>query len=245
LDDTVVRRSELKAALAAVWRPAAILCAVLALAAALVGVTRTGLFRVREVEVQGGGHLSQAQVLRLASIAETSNAVWLDEGEVEARLEQNVWIADASVTVTLPWTVVVEVVERSPVAVLPGDLGPTLVGDDGSLLGPAPHPRRLPTIDVPPARLHLGSHAGVEGAARVLAALSEEVRGLLRRVEVGSDASLELVLRDGLRIAYGAPEAVDRKASAIAQVLRWAEDSRETVRALNVVAPGAPAVTLD
>lgn len=245
MDDTVDRRSEPRAALAAVWRPVALLCSVLALAAALVGVTRTGLFRVREVEVRGGGHLSQAQVLRLARIAQTTNAVWLDEGEVEARLERNVWIADASVTVTLPWTVVVEVVERSPVAVLQGDLGPTLVGDDGSLLGPATHPRGLPTIDVPPARLRLGSRAGVEGAARVLAALSEEVRVLVRRVEVDADASLELALRDGLRIAYGAPEAVERKAAAIAQVLRWAEDSRQTVRALNVIAPGAPAVTLD
>jgi cell division protein FtsQ len=242
LDGTVDPRSERGPA--RVWRAAALAGAVLVLAGGLAALTRTGVFHVRNVEVVGAEHLSRAQVVELTGITDATDAVWLDEGEVEARLEQNAWIADASVTVTLPWTVEVNVVERLPVAVVQGDLGTMLVGDDGAVLGAVAQRAGLPLIHVPPIRLHLGSRVGIEGAARALAALGPEIVPLVRRVEVDVDGSLEMILRDGLRIAYGRPGSFERKADAIADALRWADDAGERVRTLNVLAPGAPALTL-
>ncbi len=60
------------------------------------------------------------QIVRIAGVSNATNALWLDEGVVERRLEAEPWIADADVRVTLPLTVEIAVHERSPVAVARG-----------------------------------------------------------------------------------------------------------------------------
>jgi hypothetical protein len=135
--------------------------------------------------------------------------------------------------------------ERVPVAVVDGGFGAMLLAGDGTLLGPAERGRRLPIVHAPPAWLRVGPDEGLEGAARTLSALAVGVRTRVQRLEIAPDGALEIVLRDGMRIAFGAPEAFGAKARAIAEALDWADAAGEAVRTIDVIAPGTPAVSLE
>jgi len=216
--------------------------AALVLATTLVASSRTGFFRVRGVEVEGNARLSRAAVIRLAGITPSTNAVWLDEGTVEERLEENAWIARAWVRVDLPWSVHVRVVERTPVAMVESGTTTVLVAGDGTVLGSARSRRGLPTIQAPPAWIRLGTPTSVVEAARALAALDPDVLSKVLRLQITPMSTLEIVLRKGVRVSYGAGRSFEDKARAITAVLAWADEEGERLRAITVSAPSAPSV---
>jgi cell division septal protein FtsQ len=113
------------------------------------GVTaaRSSAFDVRGIEVSGNDHLHRPQVVRIAGVTDATNALWLDEGEAERRLEAEPWIADADVRVTFPLNVEITVRERTPVALAEGALT-SLMAADGTALGSGTVPRGLPVIDL-------------------------------------------------------------------------------------------------
>ena len=97
---------------------------------------RIAVVRVRRSPDRGVGCRSPAspQIVRIAGVSNATNALWLDEGEAERRLEAEPWIADADVRVTFPLTVEIAVHERSPVAVARGAVTSLMAGD-GTALG--------------------------------------------------------------------------------------------------------------
>lgn len=230
--------------LTAAWRPLAIAAAAILLPVVIVVVSRTGLFDVRDMVVEGNNRLSRAAVVRLSGINPSTNAVWLDEGRVEERLEENDWIAQASVRVDLPWSVHVHVVERSPVAVVEAGSMRAVVAGDGTVLASARERRGLPTIQTPPGWIHAGSRVSFVGAARALVAMDPQVLAAVNRVRVTPMGTLEIVLRAGVKVAYGAARSFEGKAEAIGEVLAWADEQGERLRMISVSAPSAPAVAL-
>ena len=237
-------RSDVRTVFASPWRSLSLVLATLVLAGAGTVVSRSGVFHVRNVDVEGSDHLTAPQVIKRAGLTEQTNVVWLDEGAVEDRLEQDPWVARASVIVDLPWSVRVRVVEREPIAVMEAPSGPALVAGDGTVLGPARRRGRSPLITTPPPWLRVGTVSSVAGAARALASMEADLRTRVSRVEITLEGTLESALRGGVRIAYGLTGGYAAKAEAIAEVLRWAERSGERLRRIDVSAPSAPAVTL-
>ena len=67
-------------------------------AVAGAGLTSTPLFHAKTIAVDGEGHLSERQVLRIAGIDHDTNVFRLDEGAVRRRLERDPWIANAIVS---------------------------------------------------------------------------------------------------------------------------------------------------
>ena len=72
--------------------------------------------RVANVEVRGGRFLSEGEVRELLGPAVGENILSLDIDELKARLRASPWVADATVSRTLPDTLRVEVHERAPLA---------------------------------------------------------------------------------------------------------------------------------
>jgi cell division protein FtsQ len=225
-----------------VWILAAV--AVAALAVGGVVLSRSDVLHARGVEVVGASHLSRAEVVAAAGVSQATNVVWLDEGAVERRLEANPWIADADVRVAFPWTIELRVVERVPVAVASDGLRETLVAADGTALGPADRTHGLPRIELPTTAALDGVRESPRTAAAAIGAMSPEVRGQVTSVVVLVDGTLEIRLRGGVLVRYGAGTEPARKAAAIERVLAWADHEGERVAVVNVVAPERPAVKL-
>jgi cell division protein FtsQ len=208
-----------------------------------VAASRSSVFDVRRIEVTGADHLHRPQIVRIAGVSNATNALWLDEGVAERRLEAEPWIADADVRVTLPLTVEIAVHERSPVAVAQGAVT-SLMAADGTALGSEPVPRGLPVIELGGAGRVEGIRPSPVGAARVLGAMTPALRAQVARVRVLLDGSLELRLRGGPTVRFGTPEDAERKAVTIQRMLAWAGSERTPLRTLSVVSALAPAATL-
>ena len=233
------------------WRwVVAIGVASVVLAAAALALARSPLFRVREVRVEGLTHGSPARIVRLAALSERDSTLGLDVDAVRARIEQDPWVERAEIDIDLPSTVTVRITERAPVATVNLGSGPLLVDAGGAIIAPGAA-RGLPEIVLPPSRIgrvpegtstvpgvSLGPIAGALGA------LPPEVRADVVRAEVSASTGLELILRDGVRITYGQPREVAAKAEVLTRVLAWARGAGERIRAINVMAPSAPAVVL-
>ncbi len=239
---STVFRSEVTRLLGRIWRPLVTAGAAVVLALGGLALTRTGMFHVRSVDVGGNVHLSRAEVVRLAGVTTRSNAIWLDEGAARARLEQDPWVARAEVEVSLPWTVHVTIVERTPVATMDRGAGPLLVAGDGTVLGVATRTRGLAIIVTPPSWVAGVEQVDLQGAARALGSLEPAILERVHRVELDPVKGLSLVLKDGVRVSFGSARSLDQKARALVDVLAWAEQMGERVRSIDVTAPTAPAV---
>jgi cell division protein FtsQ len=220
------------------------LIAVGSVALVIGGVTasRSSAFDVRGIEVSGNDHLHRPQVVRIAGITDATNALWLDEGQAERRLEAEPWIADADVRVTFPLNVEIAVRERTPVALAQGAVT-SLMAADGTALGSGNVPRGLPVIELGGAGRAEGVRPSPVGAARALGAMTPALRVQVARVRVLLDGTLELRLRDGPTISFGTPDDARRKAVTIRRMLVWARTQGTPLRTLSVVAPLAPAAT--
>jgi cell division protein FtsQ len=208
-----------------------------------VAASRSSVFDVRRIEVTGTDHLHGPQIVRIAGVSNATNALWLDEGAVERRLEAEPWIADADVRVTLPLTVEIAVHERSPVAVAQGAVT-SLMAADGTALGSGRVPRGLPVIELGAAGPVEGIRPSPVGAARALGAMAPALRAQVARVRVLLDGSLELRLRGGPTVRFGTPEDAERKVVTIQRMLAWAGSEGTPLRTLSVVSALAPAATL-
>jgi cell division protein FtsQ len=215
--------------------------------ASLFAVSRSSLFALRHVMITGTAHRSVAEVRALADLPVGTNVVWLDTAGVVERLERDPWIGSVTITRSLPWSVHIAVVERSPVAVLAGVTGlgrGELLAGDGTLLGTAPEGTRLPTITLPPAAPATVGLPGEDGAVRVLDALSPSVRHRIQQLDVGVGGTVTALMRGGTTVSFGPAVDLEAKARMLRRLLAWERTTRTPLRTVSLVAPTAPAATL-
>jgi cell division protein FtsQ len=163
--------------------------------------------RVLKVEVRGSRFLSEGEVRELLGPAVGENILNLDIDALKARLRSSPWVADATVTRTLPDTLRVEVRERVPLAL--AELERLYLMDgDGALIdiyGPRTAAFDLPIVRglqraEPEDRRERAITAGA--LLRDLGELGAEVS----EVEVEKNGDLRVVLRGaGEVVRMGAP----------------------------------------
>src|SRR6266446_2882064 len=110
------------------------------LMAVAVTAVHSPIFESDAIRVTGTSHLTQEKVVRIAGLANGTNVFFLNTGAIASRLERQPWIAQATVTRSLPSTVVIAIRERAAVGAM-GDGGSyDLVAADGTVLRTAPDP---------------------------------------------------------------------------------------------------------
>jgi cell division protein FtsQ len=209
-----------------------------------VVLSRSWMFHVRGIEVSGATHVHRGRILEVAEISKRTNALWLDEGEAERRLEAQPWIADAEVDVSFPLGVGITITERTPVAVASDGIARVLIAADGTVLGRGSGRRDLPVIQLTPAASVGRPVPGPVGAARALGAMSPRLRDRVSRVSVLIDGTLEIRIGRGPKIRFGTPDHASHKARVIARILAWSQARGTRIRVLSVVSPSAPAAVL-
>ncbi|HEX9886771.1 MAG TPA: FtsQ-type POTRA domain-containing protein [Longimicrobiales bacterium] len=134
-------------------------------------------FRIRGVRVEGARFISASEALRVAALP-VGASVWDASDAWEARLRAHPLVLDARIRRKLPDSLVFELVERQPVALV---AIPTLepVDRDGHVLPVDPAEHRL---DLPLLRIGAGSDNGAPGAPGVarIRPLALEVERLAR-----------------------------------------------------------------
>ena len=220
------------------WGPFAV--GLVALIAVVGWVSHSTIFDLRELRVRGNHHLSHSEVASLAGLSDHTNLVWTSPRAIERRLEADPWVASATVSRTLPSSLVIEVRERTPVAIA----GANLVAADGTVLGPAPKDARLPTLS---GSLGAVSHGRLGGSLPQLAVVRVVPPQLLQRVDrvqLEAGGLLAVLLRGDVRVVFGGPDDAAAKWDALASVLTWARTHGVTPASIDVRAPSSPALRL-
>ena len=201
-----------------VWRHVAVVVVLVGLAAAAVwAVWFSSLLAVEDVEVRGTSRLSQDAVVAAARVPLGGPLVGVDLDSVRLRVGSLALVDEVEVTRHWPHTVLVQVSERTPVALV--SLGPELRGLDaeGQILAPVVGaPPDLPRVQSP---LGVSADALAE-AARVVAALPNDLAASVDHVEVQTVDRISLELGDGRLVRWGSADDSERKAEVLTALLR-------------------------
>ena len=212
------------------WAVAAGVALVLgALAWMVYGTSALG---VREVRVVGTQVLTPLQVEQAASVPMKKPLARVDLDVVRARVQALAPVDRAIVSRSWPGTVVVEVVERTPVAAVPAGKQFTLIDDEGV----AYRTVRAAPAGLPLARLAAPGPQDVHtrAALTVLGALSDELREQLIAISVPAPARIQLELRRHRTVIWGDDTASETK-SQVATALLNRRGDRIDVSAPDVV----------
>lgn len=169
----------------------------------------TSLWGVRQVRVTGVESLSAEEVRQAAGIVPETPLLRVHPGEVAERVRALPAVATVEVRRDWPDTVVIEVVEREPVAAVPVDDQYLLVDADGVVIrAVAAPPRELPVLVLPQAG---PENPATQAALTVLAALTPELRAELESLTVTDVDWITLSLSSGWTVVWGdATESLDK-----------------------------------
>jgi cell division protein FtsQ len=186
---------------------------------------------VQGVEVTGTQTLSDKKVREVADVPTGGPLATVDLDRIAYRVRSMAVVKSAEVTRKWPHDVLIEIVERQPVAVveIAGEL--KNLDEDGVVFGSYDRPPKgLPYVR---ADSGVDSDALAEGAA-VVAALPDDIATKVDYAQVISVDQITLRLRDGREVRWGSAEESDQKAEVLAVLLEY------DARIYDVSVPGQP-----
>jgi cell division protein FtsQ len=193
----------------------------------IVAIVNAPVLRVRAVTVEGNVRLSDSEVTSQAAIAPSTTMLSLSAGAIERRLLADPWIAAATVSRRFPATIVIDVTERVPLAVV--DVGGSklwLASADGRWLSQRSEDTSGSFItirDVPDVKPVAGRPVGspeVANALRVVAGISSTLRKRVVTVSAASIDKTALITSDDIEIFVGSATDIAIKDGLALRILR-------------------------
>jgi cell division protein FtsQ len=214
------------------WRYVVAAVAVLALVGGgLYFVFFSDTLSVQGVEVEGTQTLTDDKVREIADVPMGGPLATVDLDRVAYRVRSVAVVKSAEVTRKWPHDVLIEIVERQPVAVV--DIAGELhsLDEDGVVFGSYRRPPQgLPRVK---AESGVDSEALAEGAA-VVSALPPGIAEKVDFAEVVTVDRITLRLRDGREVVWGSAEQSQEKAEVLQAMLL------HQARVYDVSVPGQP-----
>ena len=211
--------------------------------AGAVAVLHSPLLSARHLSVRGEIHTSKALILEAAGLESHPPLVDVSPASALA-VERLPWILTARVQEHWPDSVVVEVTERVPVALLStGPHSSLLVDRTGRVLGPAVSTSGLVGLKTPDHPGAPGSRLGPlsRSGLLVISSLPKALAGRVVAVSVGRNGLITLDLGGALSAFLGSADALAPKFESLAAVLAGASPVGPAM--VDVSQPGEPTVT--
>ena len=177
------------------------------------------------------GPLSADEVRAVAQVESGVPLLRVPTAEIESRVTALPQVESATVTRAWPDTIVIDVVRRTPVALVAAASGYDLVDATGAVI------RTVPGVEegVPVVR---ASGDGLTAAISVAREIPEEIRRRVVTVEASTRNNVTLVLRNGSEVMWGSAEEGPFKAEVLLVLLKEVD-----ARWYDVSAPGVPATS--
>ena len=198
----------------------------IAVAAALVALSRAPIFPVRTVEVTGTHRMSSEQVLAEARVPADTTLLRVPAGKIERALETEPWVASATIVRHFPATLEIRIAERTPAAIV--DAGGThlwLVDGSGVwLAGASAEPSStLPSIrdieGLTPKPGQQSSSILLRNALQVWQGMSPELRVKVRTISAPTIDRTALILAHGVQVFVGSSEDIAKKDTVARAIL--------------------------
>lgn len=208
-----------------------IVVTVVAIVAVIFGaifVYRSDLLHVNNVHVTGVSHLTSQEITDLAAVPADSTLLRIDSAGIVSRLEENAWVQSASVHREFPDTIRIDVVERTPGAVVRiNDKSIWVISTDGTWLSAANDSdweTQMRIIDVSasltaPISGGTCNDGGIVNALDILSKISDELKGNIESISAESSIKTSLNLKNGITVAFGDSTNVELKEAVINELL--------------------------
>ncbi|MBM7411038.1 cell division septal protein FtsQ [Clavibacter michiganensis] len=192
------------------------------------------LLALRTVEVEGADRVSPASIQAALADQVGTPLPLVDLDRVGEELRAFPLIRSYSTESRPPSTLVIRIVERTPVAVIQSGAGFDLVDPAGiTIERSTARPDGYPLIDLPSADF---SSPRFQAAAAVLVALPADFLPQVDSIQANTTDDVMLTLRSGKKVLWGSGErSVDK-----AEVLQALVKARGDVGSYDVSAPDAP-----
>ena len=178
----------------------------------------TSVLGVRQVRVEGTEVLTPLEVQQAAAVPDLEPLARVDLGAVRGRVQSLAAVERAVVSRGWPGTLVIRVVERTPVAAVPAGTQFQLIDADGVAYRVVEkRPAGLPVAKL--ASPGVGD-PNTRAALTVLAALTPGLRAQLTSISVDAPARIRLALRGGRTVIWGDDTASATKAQVATALLR-------------------------
>lgn len=202
----------------------------------VAAIVTSPVLRVKDVVVEGTSRLDAAQVQAALQPEIGSLIAFVDHDEVASHLEQFTLIQSFSVESQLPSTLVVSIVERSPIGAVAAGGGYTVFDAAGVPIETVTDaPSDLPLFTV---NALSDTDVGFRSAVQVLTALPASIRSAVTAISATTQDNVTVTLNTGLVIVWGDASESDYKAAVLNAVLKAAPDAKK----VDLSAPDLPVV---
>jgi cell division protein FtsQ len=220
----------------------------------LVGLATLGwalfmspLLAVRNIEVAGATHTSDAEVVDAVDLDESDNLLLVSGKPIVERVEALAWVKSARVDRKLPGTVRIRITERRPAMILSLGAARWTIDATGRVLESGSALHGLPILaGVQVGTIEPGLSLQTDEATDALAAY-RSLPGSIRRRVVGVFAStverITFSLDDETQIRYGAAEDTAAKNEVLLALIRRLRAEGAAAGYIDVRVPARPAVS--
>jgi cell division protein FtsQ len=183
-------------------------------------------FRIASIQFAGQHHLTPDEILNTAGITGRSSLLFLDAGDVRARLKANPWVADATVLKLYPGRLHIALTERNAFALWQKDGKVAVISSDGAIVEQF--------VEAAFAKLPLVVGIGAEiRAKKFLAELDKypAIRNQMRAAVLVAERRWNVVLSNGIDVRLP-EEDIDR---ALTTLVKLDQDDKLLTRDITAI----------
>ena len=217
---------------------------VIGVVALVLIVLASPIIGVRKIEIEGARYVSADLLIAVEKSLDGKSILTVDTRAAERRLEGDPWVESVRIRSFFPSRLVVEIVERKPVAFYIGvDNRSRVVDSQGRVLAvETGQPTQYLQITGVGPNLAPGASAGsvYRAAAQLAAGMPDELIDRVLNVGVGGPNQLSMTLRTGTLVNFGPPVDLQNKLISLLVLLRR-QDAKQ-ILAIDLTDPRTPTV---
>ncbi len=217
---------------------------VLGVVAFVLIILASPIIGVRKIEIEGARYMSADLLVAVEKSLNGKSILTVDTNAAEKRLEGDPWVESVRIRSFFPTRLVIEIVERRPVAFYIGvDNRSRVVDPQGRVLAvETGQPTQYLQITGVGPNLAPGANAGAvyKAAAQLAGSLPDELSERVLNVGVGGPNQLVMTLRSGTLVNFGPPTDLQNKLISLLVLLRR-QDAKQII-AIDLTDPRTPTV---
>mgnify|MGYP000506797329 FL=1 len=198
--------------------------AIAAAVVVVIALLASPIFAIRSVTVEGNVYTSKEVLSAVSKTLKGASVFTVDTQRARELLLEDSWVSDVRITTRFPGKALVEIAERVPIIWYVGDDQKARIVDArGRVIAVlAGWPTKYLRVDGVGPSLEAGAVADdvYRAAAQLVLALPEELRPLVKSLEVSAGGELAMTLKGGTLVRFGPPNDLQDKLVAVVVLLR-------------------------
>jgi cell division protein FtsQ len=201
------------------------------------------IWRIKEVIVTGNQILSKDQILEQARIGPDEHLFLISTNGIEKRIKSLVQVKEVSISRKIPSTVIIQVKERTPFALIVFD-GKAAVIDDEGVLMKTSEKSVIPDLPNLPVVRGLSSLDSQDAKAMVrsLKTLTKFLEPKKIQFELGKIGDASLLIDDVLRVRIFLDEELEHRMKILETLLENVKDKKTKIEYIDVRYPSNPVI---